>query len=166
MRGNGYGSSRSQRHLSWARSLVLGLILSICLAWVSASPAWSETLNLSEADLQALWKYWEEIRLGLNMTDASLSEIGSYFESESERLRQEKLDLQSESERLQQEKSSLDRREQALTEREQRISQREKYYRNIELDLRAAAKSLRWSKIIGTIVAITAAVGGFFLGNM
>lgn len=169
MHGNGFGSSRSQRHLSVARPLVLGLILSICLAWAPAPPAWSETYCLSEEEWRELLNYWNEIGLGLQMTEQPLDEIGSYFESESERLsdekqelQTEKIDLQSERLRLEQEKNSLDSREQELTERERGISQREQYYSDIERDLKTATKKLQHGKWLGpVIIGVVAAAAGY-----
>ena len=171
MRRNGSGPLRSQRRLSPVRFSVLALILSIFLALAPASPAWNDPYCLSEQEYLELLNYFSEIGLGLQMTEQPLTEIESYFENESDRLKgekqelqTEKTELQNERELLQQERNSLDKREQELNEREQRISEREQYYMNIEKDLQKATKKLQRSKWLGPMIIGVATLTAGYIG--
>jgi len=176
MRRNGSGLSWSQRHLLLVWPLAPGLIFSICLVFLLATPLYSEIYPLSEQDWQALLNYFSEIEMGLNMTEQPLNEIESYFENESDRLKSEKqelqiekTELQNERELLQQERSSLDEREQGLNEREEGILEREGYYSDMEKDLQNATEKLQRNKwlvpaIIGAGI-IVAGYAGYRIGK-
>jgi len=173
---NGSGLSWSQRHLLLVWPLAPGLIFSICLVFLLATPLYSEIYPLSEQDWQALLNYFSEIEMGLNMTEQPLNEIKSYFKNESNLLQIEKTELkiekdelQSERQLLQQEKNSLDKRELELNEREQRISEREQYYSDMEKDLQRATKKLQHNKwFIPTVISagiILAGYAGYRIGK-
>lgn len=146
-----------------------GLICLIFLALVLAYPAWNAPLEDSEPDWLELKNYLDEIGSGLQMTEQPLSEIESYFINESERLRQEKADLQNEKQQLQQEKNSLDKREQALSEREKDLDKRESLYDGMQTDLEDATTALKRAKILGIIITVAVATaagyGGYRLGK-
>lgn len=140
------------------------LILSTYLALGLLLPAWGQTSNESAPDWPELENRLNEIDSGLQMTEAPLSEIESYFGSESERLAYEKDELSKERERLRQEKSSLDLREQELNEREADLKRRESGLADMQADLDRANKKLKRARVGGILAALGAAAAGGFIG--
>jgi hypothetical protein len=134
------------------------LILSICLALVLPISAWAEASSGLEPDWPELWSSLDEI-------GAAFQSVTASSDAESERLSQERLELQKERDASALEKSELTSERQSLSEERKRLDaekqaskELEDLYAGIGQDLAKANKKLKRGWIWLLIAALIGAV--------